>query len=307
MKVVRRESGYLLFSDSSAGKEGLKNYLQYTADHFFDPHAHEGALEIYEYSGSRREVISHVNGCCRKGVLSDENGKNRYVSPDILPREFINELEPKLYIPMSPTSEGYWRLFSQVKGYMGLELSRKPENEDIYRLLSIKENGYMNIHDKPFTYYQELLPLAEELEKVTQAKSAGLFDAQAFKELSLKIRNAAKDILYRDFDVRGHRLLKKYLGNPDTSLLVGNTVLDKTQLGVLAKGHALYLPENGRPSSRHLMYCMADFTRNKLLVSGKPFPARTYRVKDGIPYPAGPQEKTPEKNASRKSIGRKMS
>ena len=43
----------------------------------------------------------------------------------------------------------------------------------------------MNIHDKPFTYYRELLPLAEQLEKVTQVKSAGLFDVQAFKELSL--------------------------------------------------------------------------------------------------------------------------
>ena len=54
--------------------------------------------------------------------------------------------------------------------------------------VSIREHGYMNIHDKPFTYYRELLPLAEQLEKVTQVKSAGLFDVQAFKELSLKIK-----------------------------------------------------------------------------------------------------------------------
>lgn len=33
----------------------------------------------------------------------------------------------------------------------------------------------MNIHDKTFAYYRELLPLAEQLEKVTQVKSAGLF------------------------------------------------------------------------------------------------------------------------------------
>ena len=124
---------------------------------------------------------------------------------------------------MNPTSEGYSGLFSQVRGYMGLELSRKPENEDIYRLLSIREHGYMNIHDKPFTYYRELLPLAEQLEKVTQVKSAGLFDVQAFKELSLKIRKAAEDILHRDFDARGHRPLEKYLNAPDTSLLVGNS------------------------------------------------------------------------------------
>ena len=77
---------------------------------------------------------------------------------------------------------------------------------------------------------------------MTQVKSAGLFDVQAFKELSLKIRKAAEDILHRDFDARGHRPLEKYLNAPDTSLLVGNRVLDKAQLGILAKGNALYLP-----------------------------------------------------------------
>ena len=29
LKVVRRESGYLLFSDSNTGKEGLESYLQH--------------------------------------------------------------------------------------------------------------------------------------------------------------------------------------------------------------------------------------------------------------------------------------
>lgn len=42
LKVVRRESGYLLFSDSNTGKEGLESYLQHAADHFFDPHAYDG-------------------------------------------------------------------------------------------------------------------------------------------------------------------------------------------------------------------------------------------------------------------------
>ena len=64
---------------------------------------------------------------------------------------------------------------------------------------------------------------------------------------------------------------------------MGNRVLDKVQLGILAKGNALYLPENDRPASRHLLYCMADFTRNKLLVSGEPFPIRTYRGKGRYP------------------------
>lgn len=39
----------------------------------------------------------------------------------------------------------------------------------------------MNIHDRPFTYYRELLPLAERFEEVTQVKAAELFDPQAFR------------------------------------------------------------------------------------------------------------------------------
>lgn len=68
LKVVRRESGYLLFSDSNTGKEGLESYLQHAADHFFDPHAYDGPLEIYEYSGLRKELASHINSSCRRGL-----------------------------------------------------------------------------------------------------------------------------------------------------------------------------------------------------------------------------------------------
>lgn len=46
----------------------------------------------------------------------------------------------------------------------------------------------------------------------------------------------------------------------------------------------------------------------RLLVSGEPFPTRTYRVKDGIPRLVSPQEKIPEKRKTpRKSTGRKIS
>lgn len=101
LKVVRRESGYLLFSDSKTGKEGLESYLQYTADHFFDPHAYDGPLEIYEYSGFRKELASHINSSCRRGFLPGGDRKGGYVSSGLLPTEFINRLEPKLYVPMS--------------------------------------------------------------------------------------------------------------------------------------------------------------------------------------------------------------
>lgn len=60
--MVLRKHGYLLFSGSRAGEEALKRYLQRAADRYFEPHAHDGALEIYEYSGRRRELMPHING-----------------------------------------------------------------------------------------------------------------------------------------------------------------------------------------------------------------------------------------------------
>ena len=86
----------------------------------------------------------------------------------------------------------------------------------------------------------------------------------------------------------------------------GDGLTPETAVKTLSEGYALYLPENDRPASRYLLYCMADFTRNKLLVSGEPFPIRTYRVKDGIRHPAGQREETSEKRAGRKPFGRKL-
>lgn len=60
--MVLRKHGYLLFSASKTGEEALRRYLQRAADRYFEPHAHDGALEIYEYSGRRRELMPHING-----------------------------------------------------------------------------------------------------------------------------------------------------------------------------------------------------------------------------------------------------
>lgn len=79
----------------------------------------------------------------------------------------------------------------------------------------------------------------------------------------------------------------RYLSNPNAALPVGNVGLENEQFKVFSEGRALYLSGNDRPALRHLPYCVADFMRNKLLVSDEPPPVRTYRVKDDIRYPAG--------------------
>lgn len=112
--MVLRKHGYLLFSGSRAGEEALKRYLQRAADRYFEPHAHDGALEIYEYSGRRRELMPHINGgghgmSCREGT-----GKAEYIPRETLPAGFAESLEPRLYHAMNPTADEYRGLFSKV-------------------------------------------------------------------------------------------------------------------------------------------------------------------------------------------------
>ncbi|BDW76434.1 hypothetical protein BFINE_22290 [Bacteroides finegoldii DSM 17565] len=95
-------------------------------------------------------------------------------------------------------------------------------------------NGYMNIHEQPFTYFNELLPYAKEFEKVTQVKSAGEFDTGKFKRLSTEIRKAADGILKRDFDVRGHRSLENMLNDSTVTFTVGSRKLNEVQKTALA-------------------------------------------------------------------------
>ncbi|MCS2902176.1 DUF6047 family protein [Bacteroides thetaiotaomicron] len=75
LKVVLRKHGYLLFSGSRAGEEALKRYLQRAADRYFEPHAHDGALEIYEYSGRRRGADAPYQRWRTWHVLPGRNGK----------------------------------------------------------------------------------------------------------------------------------------------------------------------------------------------------------------------------------------
>lgn len=119
LKVVLRNHGYLLFSGSKAGEEALRGYLQRAADRYFEPHAHDGALEIYEYSGRRRELMHHINGgghgmSCREGT-----GKAEYIPLKALPAWFVDSLEPRLYHAMNPTADEYRGAVLQSEGIYG--------------------------------------------------------------------------------------------------------------------------------------------------------------------------------------------
>lgn len=154
----------------------------------------------------------------------------------------------------------------------------------------------------PFEEYisKELLPYAKEFEKVTQVKSAGEFDTGKFKRLSTEIRKAADGILKRDFDVRGHRSLENMLNDSTVTFTVGSRKLNEVQKTALASGYALYLPENNKEATRHLLFCKADFEQGRIEGSSKPFGVRTYVIKDGLLCPL-PEEKNTVKKTENKN------
>lgn len=290
LKVVENDFGYLIFSGNEIGKEGFRECLQHIIDHYFDPHYDIGHLGVYEYPYVTEELAAHIDASYRIDHARQLNNsfefqRENHVPQSKLPDKFINGLTPLFYSPMETTADGFMELADKFHFDPDVRAQIIPSNRDIYRLLTVMKNGYMNIHEQPFTYFKELLPVARKLERITQVRSAADFDRKEFKQASMEIREAADSILKRDFDVRGHRSLKNMLDDPMVEFTVGNRRLNDVQKSVLSSGYALYIPENNREAVRHLQYCMADFGRNRMKNSSEPFPVKTYTLKEGLLHP----------------------
>lgn len=289
LKVVENDHGYLIFSGNEIGKEGFRECLQHITDHYFDPHCDIGHLGIYEYPYVTEELAAHIDASYRTDLRQLNNTfefrPENHVDQSRLPDKFVNGLTPLYYSPMETTADGFMELLNKFHFDSEARVQISHPNRDIYRLLTVMKNGYMNIHEQPFTYFGELMPIAEKLEKITQVQSAADFNMENFKQASLEIRQAADGILKRDFDVRGHRSLKNMLDDPMVKFTVGDRTLNDAQKSVLASGYALYIPENNREAFRHLQYCMADFGQNRMKNSSEPFPAKTYTLKEGLLRP----------------------
>lgn len=288
LKVVEDDYGYLIFSGNEIGKEGFKACLQHISDHYFDPHYDIGHLGIYEYPYITEGLADHIDASYRIDHARQLNNsfefqRENHVDMSQLPDKFIDGLTPLYYSPMETTADGFMELLDKFHFDPEVRARISDPNRDIYRLLTVMRNGYMNIHEQPFTYFNELLPIAGKLEKITQVRSMADFNREDFKQASQEIRQAADSILKRDFDVRGHRSLMKMLKDPMVQITIGSKKLDEIQKAALVSGYALYLPENKGPL-QHLQYCMTDFGQNKIRSSAEPFPAKTCQMKGELLY-----------------------
>ena len=273
LKVVENDFGYLIFSGNEIGRNGFRECIRYITDHYFDPHYDTGHLAVYDSTFMDKNLVPLIDAAykpCKPMELdySFDFYPASYIGLDELPKEFIDSLKPVCYHSMEATAGDFIKFATDWHFNKDTQVSISRENHDIYRLLTVMRNGYMNIHEQPFTYFNELLPYAKEFEKVTQVKSAGEFDTGKFKRLSTEIRKAADGILKRDFDVRGHRSLENMLNDSTVTFTVGSRKLNEVQKTALASGYALYLPENNKEATWHLLFCKADFEQARIKALG---------------------------------------
>lgn len=295
LKVVENDFGYLIFSGNEIGRNGFRESIQHSTDHYFDPHYDIGHLAVYDSTFMDKKLVPFIDAAykpCKPMELDYSYNfyPASYIRVSELPEGFTDTLKPICYHSMEATAGDFIKFTTDWHFNKDTHVSISRENHDIYRLLTVMRNGYMNIHEQPFTYFNELLPHAKEFEKVTQVKSAGEFDTGKFKQLSMEIRKMADGILKRDFDVRGHRSLKNMLDDSTVTFTIGSQKLNQAQKATLASGDAVYLPENNKDATRHLLFCKADFEQGKIEGSSKSFGIKTYVMKDGLLYPL-PEEK----------------
>ena len=175
LKVVENDFGYLIFSGNEIGRNGFRECIRYITDHYFDPHYDTGHLAVYDSTFMDKNLVPLIDAAykpCKPMELdySFDFYPASYIGLDELPKEFIDSLKPVCYHSMEATAGDFIKFATDWHFNKDTQVSISRENHDIYRLLTVMRNGYMNIHEQPFTYFNELLPYAKEFEKVTQVK-----------------------------------------------------------------------------------------------------------------------------------------
>ena len=142
-------------------------------------------------------------------------------------------------------------------------------NMDIYRLLAIKETGYINIHSQPFSFDEAFRPLAEQLEQTTQVKSPEQLDMKRLEELIKQARQLADYFLKDEFDVRGHRTLERMLEDPREKMVIGHIELPSSAKRALLGNCSLYLPADPKHGTV-AAYAQLSEDRRSILLSPTP-------------------------------------
>lgn len=194
-----------------------------------------------------------------------------------MPQGFTNELDPIIRSELAPNSSDFLYLAKYLHNWHRTQTPISKANMEIYRLLTIKETGYINIHSEPFSFDEAFRPLAEQLEQTTQVKAPEQLDTKRLEELMKQTRQLADHFLKDEFDVRGHRSLVRMLDDPREKVIIGTTELPQAAKTALLDGLSLHIPadtKRGTPTT----YAQLSEDRRSIFLSPAPLNQGIFRV-----------------------------
>lgn len=288
--VAQTEHGYLFFSDNPLGQEGLREYARKVVDHYFDPHPGLSFLNLYEFPYITAELVPLIDLSRSFGTLwSPYRFTSEVYTPEHkLPQGFREELKPIISSELVPHADDFMHLAKYLHNWHRTHTPISEANMDIYRLLAIKETGYINIHSQPFSFDEAFRPLAEQLEQTTQVKSPEQLDMKRLEELIKQARQLADYFLKDEFDVRGHRTLERMLEDPREKMVIGHIELPSSAKRALLGNCSLYLPADPKHGTV-AAYAQLSEDRRSILLSPTPQKKRVYTV--SVPQLEPPHKK----------------
>ena len=203
--AIETLGGFLAFTDTAESRRKLRQFLQQTADAYFNPAFNSGALRIYRAEG--------------------ELGNRPWVNPGRMrpdeypygPKPHGDRMELLYRGEMRPTAEDF-RSFCHNAG---CEISAR--NVNITDTLDALER-----YDRR----------AEELQRIP-AKSAR--DREELLQ-TLETRRQLQKLMDSAYDVRGHRTAGRILDDPAECVTLEGVPLYGPHRSVLKEGLGLYLP-----------------------------------------------------------------
>lgn len=137
--AVKTCQGVLLFSPTKHGAGLLRDYMQQTADHFFDVQMPQTALAIYQLPAFDAKLRKYADRFPRIRKTPLRSQEPTSLPPEAFaPHEVLKNGMEVLYYNLTPTWENFYRLVFPASR-TGLDCSQR--NHDITRLLYIANTG----------------------------------------------------------------------------------------------------------------------------------------------------------------------
>lgn len=263
--AVETSHGMLFFVCDNYGVKLQNQYLQSMANHYFDPDFDFGPVRLYDCPGVPAGAEKHVN----LPFLS--LGAYEYFPTGNLSEEDRKNMKLYLDNSMEPTPAAFNRFIDAVK----MQVTHK--NMNICTALTTLEE-----YEKVVEKLSHEVPTEEIRQRI--------FEAQEDYDLQ-------DQLLYKSYDVRGHRSVRLILNNPEWIVRVDDVELTAHQRDILKLGHCLYLPENEKKRPDHRYAWVGPEFKAILFSDNPPRDKKIFKVKTTFSPARNPTEKqqTPKK------------